>query len=73
MAGREADFAAWEALWQRIDSFVAALGRNKAKNVNAAALRKQAREIVIGYFDEQRTSTRPGKSAALVSGRHQHN
>jgi hypothetical protein len=54
MAGREADFAAWEALWQRIDLFIAALGRNKAKNVNAAALRKQARDIVIGYFDEQR-------------------
>src|SRR5207245_11554913 len=28
----------------------------KAKNVNAAALRKQARDIVIGYFDEQRNA-----------------
>lgn len=54
MAGREADFASWEVLWDRIGSFSAALGRNRAKNVNAAPLRKQARDIVIGYFGEQR-------------------
>jgi predicted pPIWI-associating nuclease len=56
MAGRESDFASWEALWHRIDSFSATLGRNRAKNVNAAALRKQAREIVTGYFGEQRNA-----------------
>jgi hypothetical protein len=54
MVGREADFAAWEFLWQRIDSFAGALARYKAKNVNAAALRKQARDIVKSYFDEPR-------------------
>jgi hypothetical protein len=69
MAGREADFAAWEALWQRIDSFIAALVRSKAKNVNAAALRKQARDIVIDYFDEQRsTLQRLGTSEEKLHG-----
>jgi hypothetical protein len=56
MAGREADFVAWESLWQRIDSFAGTLSRYKAKNVNAAALRKQARDIVKNYFDEQRSA-----------------
>jgi hypothetical protein len=54
MAGRELDFAVWESLWQRIDSFVGTLSRYKAKNVNAAALRKETRDIVKGYFGEQR-------------------
>ena len=54
MAGREADFAAWETLWQLIDGFVRALSRYRAKNVNAADLRGQARKIVQKYFDEAR-------------------
>jgi len=56
MAGREADFAAWESLWHRVDAFIGALSRYKARNVNAAGLRKQARDIVKSYFDEQRNA-----------------
>jgi hypothetical protein len=68
MASREADFASWDALWQRIDALTSALGRNKAKNVNAAALRKQARDTVIGYFDDQRNALlRLGTSAEKLN------
>ncbi len=56
MAGREADFAAWDSLWERIDAFIGALSRYKARNVNAAGLRKQAKDIVKSYFDEQRNA-----------------
>jgi hypothetical protein len=52
MPGREDDFIRWEALWERIDAFAAALSRNRARNVNASGLRHQARDIVTGYFRE---------------------
>jgi hypothetical protein len=54
MEGREADFAAWESLWDRIDTFASALSRSKATNVNAAALRRAARNLVQSYFGEAR-------------------
>jgi hypothetical protein len=50
MPSREEDFKSWESLWERIDSFTAGLSRNKAHHVNAASLRRQARDIVTGYF-----------------------
>jgi hypothetical protein len=52
MAQREADFKEWEALWQRVETFAAALSRYTAQNVNAAELRYQGRDLVQGYFRE---------------------
>jgi hypothetical protein len=52
MAEREADFKEWEAHWQRVESFAAALSRYAAQNVNAAGLRDQGRDLVQGYFRE---------------------
>jgi hypothetical protein len=53
MPGREEDFTTWESLWERIDAFAATLSRYKAHNVNASALRHEARDIVArGYFRE---------------------
>jgi len=56
MPGREADFEAWESLWERIDTFASALSRYRAQNVNAAGLRQEARDIVKGYFREVKSA-----------------
>lgn len=54
MPGREADFKACDSLWNRFDVLATALARYKARNINAAGLRKQARDVVIEYFREIR-------------------
>lgn len=46
MPSREEDLKIWEALWKRVESFGGALFRCKAKNVNTAELRQQARDLV---------------------------
>jgi hypothetical protein len=52
MPGRDADFKACSSFWNRFDTLVTALARCKAKNVNAAALREQVRDVVTEYFRE---------------------
>lgn len=40
----------WRSWWEKIDSFVAQLGKSKAVNVNSTPLRDGAKEIVQDYF-----------------------
>jgi Predicted pPIWI-associating nuclease len=54
MPGREADFKVCDSLWNRFESLASALARYKARNVNSAGLRQQARDVVIQYFREVR-------------------
>src|SRR5437870_1000850 len=40
----------WTALWEDVDSFLKAVARNAAVNINASELREQGRKIVQSYF-----------------------
>src|SRR2546428_7203710 len=44
----------WAALWKDVDSFLKAVARNAAVNINASELREQGRRIVQRYFREMR-------------------
>lgn len=44
----------WDDLWNKYDSFRAALARSRAVNVNATSLRTAAKEIVQLYFRQVR-------------------
>jgi hypothetical protein len=64
MAEDQAD--TWEGLWSQIDGYRTALGRSRAVNVNASALRGRAKDLVKYYFREGR----PGLVALGVSSTH---
>jgi hypothetical protein len=54
MSSREAHLKTWESFWRLVDNFSSAVSRYKARNVNAAGLRQQARDLVQAYFREAR-------------------
>lgn len=54
MPGREADFETCDSLWSRFDSLADAVVRNSARNINAAGLRQQTRDVVMEYFRQVR-------------------
>src|SRR2546426_10325576 len=52
MPSREDYLKVWESLWRRVDSFSGALSRYETRNISAAGLRQQARDLVRGHFQE---------------------
>jgi hypothetical protein len=70
MPSREEHLKTWESFWKRVDSFSSALSRNRARNVNAAGLRQQARDLVrTHYFQEAKPALHLlGVSDATTTG-----